>query len=294
MRPFVSIIIPLYNCERFIAETIESVSQQTFGNFEVLLVDDGSTDKTKSIVDRFVSRDNRFKYIYQTNKGVSAARNAGFKQSTGSYIAFLDSDDVWHADNLDLKLDRFDQDNVGLVHSDADVINELSTKTDAVLRGSEGDVLDALLMWDGTQIPGPSSILVKREVLDAVGLFDEDLSTAADKDLFIRIAARFKVGRVNKVTWQYRLHKGNMHKNIYAMEADVLVLYEKAREMKLFRTLAFERKCLANTYLILAASWAGDGRNVRRAFLFLLHAVRKHPPVIFNVTRRAMKRWILN
>ncbi|MEX2231776.1 MAG: glycosyltransferase family A protein [Cyclobacteriaceae bacterium] len=294
MPPSVSIIIPAYNCERFISETIDSVIHQTFKNFEVLIVDDGSTDGLRQIAGEFTLRDTRIKYRYQKNLGVSAARNFGFRQSHGNFIAFLDSDDIWLPENLELKLNRFERDNVGLVHSDASIINEHSEKKQATLRGAEGDLLDALLLWDGTQIPGPSSILIRREVLDTVGLFDENLSTAADKDLFIRIAARYKIGRVDQVTWKYRIHSNNMHKNIPVMEADVLFLYRKARTLNLFKTKAFEKKCFSVMYLILAATWAGDGKNLKKAFLFFLQAVRNDPQVIFNVMRRAVNRWILN
>lgn len=156
----------------------------------------------------------------------------------------------------------------------------------------EGDVLTPMLLWEGTQIPGPSSILVRREVLEMVGLFDEKLSTAADKDLFIRIAARYKVARIAQVTWQYRVHNHNMHKNISVMESDMIAVYEKARKAGLFGTKAFERKCYAAMYLVLAASWAGDGRNRRRGFILLMKALRHNPFVIFNVLQRAANRFI--
>lgn len=293
MSPLVSVIIPAYNCERFISETIESVINQTFRDFELLIIDDGSTDGQKKIIDQFVARDVRVKYIYQKNQGVSAARNNGFKQSQGKFIAFLDSDDVWLPENLQLKLNKFGSGNVGLVHSDASIINESSEKMESTLSGMEGDLLDSLLLWDGTQIPGPSSILIKREVINAIGLFDENLSTAADKDFFFRVAAQFKIGRVRQVTWQYRMHLDNMHKNLVIMEEDVLFLYQKARYLKLFHSKAFERKCFSAMYLILAATWAGDGNNLKRSFLFVWQAIKCDPRVIFKVVRRALNRWIL-
>lgn len=293
MPPIVSIIIPAYNCERFIVETMESVIQQTFGDFEALIIDDGSTDNLRHIADRFVTIDKRIKYIYQRNKGVSAARNSGFRHSSGKFVAFLDSDDVWLKNNLELKLKKFEEGDFALVHSDAELINESSQRMDGMLQGREGDLLDGLLSWDGTQVPGPSSILVRRAVIDSVGLFDENLSTAADMDLFIRIAARFKIGRVGQVTWRYRRHGSNMHKSIDTMEHDVLLLYRKAKDMNLFITPGFERKCFTATYLILAASWGGEGRNVRRALLFLIKAVRNEPLVIFNVMRRAVNRILM-
>lgn len=294
MSPLVSVIIPAYNAERFISETIESVVNQTFSDFELLIVDDGSTDNQKKIIKEFAASDNRIRYIHQLNEGVSAARNNGFKNSCGQFIAFLDADDVWLPDNLALKINRFGSDEVGLVHSDAMVINEASEKIEGTICGIEGDLLDPLLLWDGTQIPGPSSILVKREVMEAIGVFDEKLSTAADKDFFIRVAAQYRIGRVSQVTWKYRLHRKNMHKNISVMEADILLLYQKARNSKLFHNKDFEKKCFSAMYLILAASWAGDGKNVRRSLIFVWQAVKINPPVILYVVKRLVNKWLLN
>ena len=294
MSPLVSVIIPAYNAERFISETIKSVISQTFSDFELLIVDDGSIDNQKKIIKEFAASDNRIRYIYQLNEGVSAARNNGFKNSHGRFIAFLDADDVWLPDNLALKINRFGSDEVGLVHSDAMVINEVSEKIEGTICGIEGDLLDPLLLWDGTQIPGPSSILVKREVIEAIGVFDEKLSTAADKDFFIRVAAHYKIGRVSQVTWKYRLHRKNMHKNISVMEADILLLYQKVQNSKLFHSKDFEKKCFSAMYLILAASWAGDGKNVRRSLIFVWQAVKINPPVILYVVKRLFNRWLLN
>lgn len=292
MPPLVSIIIPAYNCAKFISETVGSVMHQTFRNFEVLIVDDGSTDGLESIGRAFADWDSRIKYIYQPNQGVSVARNNGFRSARGAFIAFLDADDVWLEDNLQAKIERFSLDNVGLVHSDAIIIDEYSRKSTSTLSGMEGNLLDPLLLWNGTQIPGPSSVLIRREVLEAVGLFDEDMSTAADKDLFIRIASQFKIGRVDRVTWCYRIHENNMHKNLQVMEKDVLRLYRKAHDSQLFRSKTFERKCFSAMYLVLAASWAGDGKDITRAFLFFAHAVRTDPQVILNVVPRLLNRWV--
>jgi glycosyltransferase involved in cell wall biosynthesis len=290
MSPLVSVVIPAYNAKRFIGETLESVLNQTYRNLEVLVVDDGSNDGQEQIIAEFVQRDKRVRHIYQENAGVSAARNKGFKASKGNFIAFLDADDVWLPVNVETKVKRLQRADVGLVHSDAIVIDEDSTDTAMVLRGAEGNILDALLLWDGTQIPGPSSVLVARDILEAVGLFDEALSTSADMDLFIRIASHCRVARVDAVTWKYRMHANNMHKNISLMEKDVLSLYEKTRSSKLFKNKKFEYKCFAAMYLVLAGTWRGDGRNFKRGLVFALKAVRKHPPVIMTVIRKVMKR----
>lgn len=292
MKGLVSVIIPAYNCRAFIAETIKSVVSQTYDQWEVIIVDDGSTDDLSKFIDGVIENDSRIRYIRQDNKGVSAARNHGFSKAKGDYVAFLDADDVWLPDNLKMKVQVLEDEGTGLVHSDGAVIDENSSPLGITLEGMEGDVLTPMLLWEGTQIPGPSSVMVRREVLETVGLFDEKLSTAADKDLFIRIAARYKVTRIAQVTWQYRVHNHNMHKNISVMESDMIAVYEKARKAGLFGTKAFERKCYTAMYLVLAASWAGDGRNRRRGFILLMKALRHNPFVIFNVLQRAANRFI--
>lgn len=288
--PLISIIIPAYNSSRFIEGTILSVLNQSYKAFELLIVDDGSTDNQKEIVQRMAEHDNRIQYFYQQNQGVSAARNFGFKKSTGEYVAFLDSDDIWLPDNLRLKIKKFETGNYGLVHSDAIIIDENSCDTEDKLQGAEGMILEEMLAWEGTRIPGPSSVLVKRSVIDQVGLFDENLSTSADQDFFLRIAARFEIGRVPEVTWKYRVHKGNMHSNISLMERDVLYVYQKAYNNKLFKTEPFARRCFAKMYLVLAASWAGDGKNLKRAAYFLIKALLIRPDKIVYVFRRVLSR----
>ena len=290
--PLVSVIIPAYNSEKFIAETIESALIQSFTDLEVLVVDDGSIDYQKQVIDQFVLKDNRVRYIFQNNQGVSAARNNGYAQSRGQYIAFLDSDDVWFPENLKLKLEKFLTGDFGLVHSDAVLINERSEIIPGSLSGNEGDLLNDLLSWNGTQIPGPSSVLIKRRVIDQVGLFDVKVSTSADRDYFIRVASRFKIGRVDQVTWKYRVHNSNMHKNISVMENDAIYVFRKARTLNLFHTKSFERKCRSITYLVLAASWAGDGKNKKRALTFIFRAIWSNPSSIGDVIKKLIIRWL--
>jgi glycosyltransferase involved in cell wall biosynthesis len=290
-HPGVSVIIPAYNCKRFIEETIDSVLKQTYVNFELIVVDDGSTDGQRDCIFGYCNSDPRVRYVYQENKGVSAARNTGFNHSSGMYVAFLDSDDVWMANNLSIKLAKFEEGDFGLVHSDGYLIDENSIGKEGVMTGREGDLLSDMLKWNGTQVPGPSSILVKREVLQAIGLFDTNLSTSADHDFFLRVASRYRIGRVPNPTWKYRLHGANMHKIIPLMEKDVLFVYKKASDNYLFNDFWFERACYATMYMILAASWAGDGGNKLRAIFFVCRALVSHPSSISNIFNRILRRW---
>ncbi len=290
-RPLISVVIPAYNSEKFIEETLRSVMIQSHKNIEIIVVDDGSTDGQKEKISRLAENDSRIQYIYQENQGVSAARNRGFAQSKGTYLAFLDSDDVWLHDNLESKLVKIESGHYGLVHSDGFVMNENSYPTGQIISGNEGMLLDDLLALKDTQVPGPSSILVKREVVETVGLFDQQLSTSADHEFFVRVAARFRIGRLPKPTWSYRIHPFNMHKRIALMEKDFLYEFQKASSNHFFKNKSFERKCYANMYLILAASWAKDGQNIRRGLYFTILALKSHPVAVTNISKRILKKW---
>jgi len=241
-HPIVSVIIPSYNSGKYVEETLASVLSQSYTNFEVIVVDDGSVDGQKDCIFKWANRDRRVRYIYQDNQGVSSARNVGFNHSSGNYIAFLDADDVWMPNNLAVKIEKFEKGNFGLVHSDGCLIDERSNIVDGLMAGHEGRLLKNMLAWTGTQVPGPSSILVKREVINTIGLFDTNLSTSADQDFFLRVSSRYNIGRAEMVTWKYRLHSGNMHKRISLMEKDVLFVYKKVSAKGLFDNYWFERK----------------------------------------------------
>jgi glycosyltransferase involved in cell wall biosynthesis len=290
-NPLVSVIIPAHNSMRYIGETIESVLAQSYSNLEVIVVDDGSTDQQGEIILSLASKDSRIRYFSKCNQGVSNARNTGFNLSKGDYVAFLDADDVWLPDNLSEKIEKIQSGNFGLVHSDASIIDEDSKLLDRVMKGGEGRLLSAMLEMTSTQVPGPSSIVLKRSTIKNVGLFDTRLSTSADQDFFLRFANFYPIGRVSKPTWKYRIHSNNMHKNIALMEHDVLAVYKKASINKQFSSWWYERKCYSSMYLILAASWIGDGKNWWRGFYFTILAFLQHPDAWLNFTKRILKQW---
>jgi glycosyltransferase involved in cell wall biosynthesis len=286
-QPLVSVIIPLYNAAKFIRETVESVLAQSWQNIEVIIVDDGSTDGGGDIVQELVRADARVSYVRQANQGVSVARNAGTTRASGLFIAYLDADDVWLRDNIKLKLEKLLSDNsIGLVHSDGEIIGTSVSATPQYVKGKDGLLLEGLLAWRETQIPAPSSIVLPRDVVVRVGGFDARLSTSADYEFFLRVAEKFKVARVPVVTWRYRMHENNMHKNVSLLEKDMVHVFAKAREKGLFKDKQFQRKCFANLYMTLGASWIGDGKNVLRGLPFVIKALLRDPSLISRLLPR--------
>lgn len=283
----VSVIIPAYKAGQYIRETIQAVLEQTHTNLELIIVDDGSPDNQAEVIVPIVASDARVQYIKQKNGGVSSARNHGYRLSKGSFLAFLDADDIWLPDNLELKLAKFANDSdVGLVHSDMAIMDGHSQLTGATKSGKEGYILEDLLSWNGTCVPTPSSILVKREVVEKVGGFDLELSNAADQEFFFRVANAYKIGRVPKVTWWYRVHDNNMHSNIPVMEKDALLAYQRAEENDLFKSKAFRNECFANMYLIMGASWWGDGQSKSKGLKYILKAVLVYPATIGKLFKK--------
>lgn len=288
MKKLVSVVVPAYNAEVYLAETISSVLNQTYQNLEVILVDDGSSDTTAQIALSF-SGDTRFHYIFQKNAGVSAARNKGYRESKGEYLAFLDADDLWLPNCLEERVKILDANPaVGLVHTDMVIIDEKGVATGQVLQGKEGRILDELLLWNNTCIPAPSSILVPRSVLEAVGLFDTDLSTAADQEFFFRVAHRYPIARIPKPLGLYRIHGTNMHQNIALMERDHTLAYRKAAQHNFFKSKAFKKRAFSNLYLILAGSWWVSCRNKPKTAEFLLKSFLYNPLNLKKILQKVL------
>lgn len=204
----ISVIIPTYNCAQYIGESVDSALNQTLKASEVIVVDDGSTDNTKEILSRY---DGKIRYIYQNNRGPSAARNRGIKEAAGRYIAFLDADDTWLPKKLELQA-RFldDHPDYGLVTCDA---LQFSGKHTVIVPSMakerklhSGRVILHLLREN---FLNTNNVLIRKEVFTIVGMFDEKRRYSEDYDLWLRIAKRYKIGFVNNILTEYRSHSLN-------------------------------------------------------------------------------------
>ena len=194
MANMVSVIIPTYNRENFIKKALDSVIAQTYLNFEVIVMDDGSTDNTREVVDGYNNK--KISYFYQENRGIAGARNAAINKSSGDYIAFLDSDDYWLPEKLERQMALFHE------HSEYGMVASCcaSIRLDGSFRkknrtGKSGWVLKDLFVKNFIRT---SSAMIKREYLEKAGLFDEKLRECEEYDLWLRIAALCPVGFINE------------------------------------------------------------------------------------------------
>src|SRR5262245_42426048 len=205
----VSVVIPTYNYGHFVTEAVESVLAQTYRAREIIVVDDGSTDDTAS---RLAVYGDAIRYIYQPNKGLSAARNTGIGAARGQLIALLDSDDKWHPRKLEAQLDylvRFRQTGLVATGVATDIEAGWPDVGDPQRIVARAFTLKQLLLRSRF---GPSGVLVRKECFDAVGLFDTSLRSAEDRDMWIRIAGKFQVVKLEAPLKWYRQHDGNMSK----------------------------------------------------------------------------------
>lgn len=223
--PSVSVVIPAYNSAAPLREAVESVFGQTYQDFEILVVDDGSTDDTESVARSF---GNRIVYLKQENRGAGAARNHGIRKAQGRYVAFLDSDDLWCPSKLAEQIPLLDRDpEIGLVYSDWAVRSQDREVNPSYLKDlspASGYVFEALVQSGFILTSGT---VVRRSCLEEVGYFDEGLSVGEDLDLWLRICYRWKVGFVNKPLLTKRNRNGNLSSDLEKTAVERIVLFRK-------------------------------------------------------------------
>ena len=231
----VSVVIPTYQREEFLPETLQSVLNQTYPIFEILVVDDGSTDSTSHLVRSFRERDDRISYLYQTNRGHASARNKGIELSRGKYIAFLDSDDLWKPKKLEKQIEIFQSDpEIGMIYCSGYYINEDGTRDEEMTSRSIPTrvytAADVLLRRANFFTP---CVMIRKECFEQTGLFDESLKFYEDIDLWFRVLMKYKVYFLDEELVILKRHKANFastHSSYPAVESyrDALRMRRKA------------------------------------------------------------------
>jgi glycosyltransferase involved in cell wall biosynthesis len=289
--PKVSVIIPAYNSETFIKDSIQSVINQDYQNIEIICVDDGSTDNTKNqVMNNFPC----VLYFYQENKGPAAARNLGIKKSTGEYIAFLDSDDVWLPEKISMQMEKiFRNPKITIIHTNINIkmngqIRDTAYPTDH----QEGKIFENLLLQNGSVVC--STLLVKKECIEKVGYFDEELRTSEDVHLLLRLAYYYDFYFLNKVLVIKNHHGSNLTNlnNIYYGAGTILALekiellfpqYSRGNSKVMRRAFSLRARLKASGYV-----QKGDYKN---ALLFLIKALNYQKTFLnfLSITNQIMK-----
>ncbi len=255
--PHISVVIPAYNAERTILETIASVQKQTFTDFELIVINDGSTDKTLDLLQAI--EDDRLKVFSYSNGGLPTARNRGIAKSTGEFIAFLDADDLWADDKLELQLAAMKEyPNVGLAYSWTYNMSETGELLSPVEPTFSGAVYADLLLWNF--LSNGSNPLIRRQAIESVGEFRPP-SMSADWDYWLRIAANWNFILVPKHHVFYRLSSSSMSAKLDVMKEGTLAAVERAFESAPLEFQYLKKKSLSKVYQYYAEVYLRDVNN---------------------------------
>lgn len=224
MKPLISVIIPAYNCARYLDGAIQSVINQSFKDIEIIVIDDGSTDNTADIIKPFTGH---IKYYRQENKGAASARNHGIKLSSGKYIAFLDSDDLWEPHKLAAQLNILEnQPDFPVVHTNASTIDQdgnMILKSANEKRQSHNGMIFEEFFLKNISVILTSSAIIDRKCLETTGLFDDAFPVLQDYDFFLRLSWSHPVFFIKEPLVKYRvrpysLTRTNAMRNIHDSE----------------------------------------------------------------------------
>lgn len=271
----VSVVIPVYNRETTIERAIRSVLEQTYSDFEIIVVDDGSEDNSSQVIRSLQQGNDKIRYYYQKNSGPSAARNKGITEARGEYIAFLDSDDYWYPQKLAKQMALFEtHPEVGIVYCWAEVINHRGKKWCKSPKYT-GHVFEDLLA-EGNFIP-TSGTLAKRQTLLEVGGFDEALKSTEDWDLWLRITSNYEILCAKELLVR-------KHESRNGLQHSHKVMFENVKKV-LFKYIEMiddpnkKRVYLAKYYRRSLAIFY-DAPNI---YSYLFEMIKAHPPILFHL-----------
>jgi glycosyltransferase involved in cell wall biosynthesis len=293
-RPTVSVLIPSYNHARFLPAALQSVFDQTFTDYEIVVVDDGSTDGSVELLQQYGER---IRLFTQPNRGTYPTLNRCIAESKGRYLAILNSDDLWAPTKLEKQVAVLEaQLQVGLVHTDGRFIDGEGNILEGNPLGFEwprtpsGNIIEALVRCNKIIA---SSVLIRRECFERLGGFREDLFGSGDWEMWFRVALEYDIAFIDEPLTFYRVHGANasfQHRRVY--EDDVRVreetihanearLWQRANDPRAMRlALAHSYACLGTEYALL-----GERRKARRAYL---HSLRLYPLRIKSLLRLAL------
>lgn len=272
----VSVVIANYNMGKYLPEAIDSVLAQTYPVHEINVVDDGSTDNTREVAERYRD-ESRVRWHFQENGGQARAKNKGVLESTGEFVGFCDADDMWAPDKLERQMPCFDLDSaIGVVHTNFVLIKENGDYIGTPKRDYHDGWISGQLLIDNF-VNGMASV-IRKDCFDKVGLFEETLPMGIDYDLWLRISAHYKFQFVDTKAYLYRQWEGQMsHRHTKRFECAVRIMNKFLETHPGLVDGATVREAWAHTYVGRGRGlWAYE-KDRRGAMQHYLKALRCKP-----------------
>lgn len=276
----VSVVIPTHNRSKLVKRAIDSVLRQTYQNFEIIVVSDGSTDDTDFVLKEISKNDPRVKFIaYENAKGANYARNIGIKEAAGDFVAFLDDDDEWMPEKLELQMNKFKENELlGLVYTGVEVIYYTNKKIINYysIPKKTGNLSRDILI--SNCIGTTSSVVMKKSLFSKIGLFDENLKARQDYDLWIRACQITEVGAVNKPLVRYYNSTTTKQISDDVQKYEDALMYLKRKYEKYYNNLdeSLLRRHKQANYMLLALKCLRNG-NPKIARRYILKHFKLKP-----------------
>ena len=282
-KPFISVIIPVYNGEKTIRETIDSVLNQTYSNLEIIVINDGSLDLTLNVI--YTIKDSRVKVFSYEKSGVSISRNRGIERASGQFISFLDADDIWTPEKLEEQLKALQTNpQASVAYSWVDYIDE---NGDFFRHGNHitmnGNAYEQMLIQN--ILENGSNPLIRRQALINIGNFDQSLKFAEDWDMWLRLASRYNFVTVPYAHVLYRTSSYSVSTNVLEMEKFSLEFIEKAFNQAPASLQYLKRKSLTNLYHYLTFKSLESPSGQKNAIIaigFLINIILNDLSVIMH------------
>ena len=278
-EPLVSVVIASYNMEQYLCLAINSILAQTWGNIEVIIIDDGSTDNTSESVQQY-SNNKKVRYIKTENQGQPKAKNRGLTEAQGDFIAFCDADDLWQPNKLELQIPVFSQPDIGVVYSEVSYIDEHGRAYDqpAVYQRYSGIVTDQLLMKNFVPF---GTAVIRRACIEQNGVFDEEFKMGIDWDLWLRYSLDWKFAYIPDKIYIYREWSGQMSTNYrgrYKYAFDILKKFENAHADQVDKKIL--NKAWADNYISRGSMYAKKEKAIFSPIKDILKGISLDP---FNI-----------
>ena len=268
--PKVAVIIPCYNREKFIAQTVESVLSQSYPNIELVVVDDGSTDSSRRVLDNYKDRIRILEHPGRVNKGQSAALNLGIRSTQSDYIAFLDSDDLFAPDKIEKQVAFLEaHPEIGLVYSNGHAIDENGQILYRIYDENHYEESDPNRVLLDCYFLLPNNSLLRRNVLSKAGLFDESFRSAQDHDMAIRVAEVTRIAYLNEPLFFYRRHKDSISRRSAMLRwKNGFKILKKARSRYSYRLPTIIKR-LAVLNFRLGQCYREEGQYIKAVSYFI-------------------------
>lgn len=299
----ISVIIPAFNCEKYIKDAVNTVLNQTYKNYEIIVVDDGSEDNTKGILQQYIDK-NSIKYIYQENQGPGAARNTGIKAAKGEYIAFLDADDVLLQRSLEARINIIEQyGNISFVFSDGYVENIKNNiieipflKSKKILKKFSSSLIkknENIYLFDSScrdlaikhnLVPLTSTVLVKKECFNKVELFDEKLRAGEDKKVWLALMGTYNVGFIDEPLSVYKAYRSTLTRDTVRYCLDSIKIFEEIVDKELngnIRKAYGLRRRLSDICFRLGYYYLNN-KSVKEAQKYFMKSLKYNPLILSN------------